>query len=222
MLPATVGGDAYRMALVMGEVGPAAAVRSVLCDRFVALGILVALTAALTPLMAWRFGLTAAVVSVIGASVLGLLALAAIVLLAPHVARLPWVGTALSAVAYDMRRTLSARGDGFLASLLGLATHLLAVGLIFTLALSVKASISALDCLLIVPPALLVSALPVSLGGWGIREGAFLAGFSMAGAEAAAGVAVSILFGASGMFLGALSAVLALLFNAWSTRRANE
>src|SRR5688572_1341537 len=36
-LPATVGGDAYRIALVAGRVGALAAVRSVVCDRLLAL-----------------------------------------------------------------------------------------------------------------------------------------------------------------------------------------
>jgi hypothetical protein len=40
--------------------------------------------------------------------------------------------------------------------------------------------ISLMDSLLIVPPAPLISAIPISLGGWGVGEGALAAGFVLA------------------------------------------
>jgi hypothetical protein len=212
-LPATVGGDAYRMALISGEVGAGAAVRSVLCDRVLGLVLLVGLTVALLPLMVWRLGSTPAVVSVAAASVTALLGFVALLALAGPIARLPFFGAPLSTVAHDLRRALGGGGESILANALGVATHLLGIALIFVLGLSIKASISLLDCLLIVPPVLLVSALPVSLGGWGIRESAFLAGFAMVGVDAADSVAVSILFGATGILLGAVSALLAARFS---------
>lgn len=210
-LPATVGGDAYRMALVAGRIGASAAVRSVVCDRLLALALLIALVVALLPFMTWRLGATAAVLVVAATSVSALSIFVALIVAAPSIAHVPLIGYALAAVANDARRALFAGADGYAASALGMATHLLAVGLVYLLALSVNATITLLDCLLIVPPALLVSALPVSLGGWGVREGAFLAGFAMLGGEPAAGVTVSILFGGTGILLGAICALIALL-----------
>lgn len=210
-LPATVGGDAYRMALVAERVGAGAAVRSVLCDRLLALVLLIALVVVVLPLTVWRLGATVAVLAVAAASISALAIFGALLLATPRIAGLPVVGASLAAVATDARRALSAGADGYAASALGMATHLLAVALVYLLARSVDATISFVDCLLIVPPALLVSALPISLGGWGVREGAFLAGFAMVGAEPAAGVTVSILFGATGILLGAICALLALI-----------
>lgn len=52
-----------------------------------------------------------------------------------------------------------------------------------------------LDCLLVVPPSLLVSAVPLSIGGWGVREGAMAAGLVVAGVTLPDAVAVAVLFG---------------------------
>ncbi len=210
-LPATVGGDAYRMALVARRVGAGAAVRSVICDRVLALAILIALVVLLSPALIWRFGATAAVLMVIAASVASLCAFAVTIYLGSAAAAVPVVGAPLATLAADARTALFGGTKAWLASALGLATHLLGVMLIYFLAIAVQTPLPALDCLLIVPPILLVSALPISLGGWGVREGVFFAGFSMAGVDPAGGVTVSILFGASGILLGAICGALAPL-----------
>ena len=210
-LPATVGGDAYRMALVAGRVGAAAAVRSVICDRVLALAILIALVVVLTPVMVWRLGPTPAVMSVAAVSACALIACMAMILLGRRIGGVPIIGSSLATVADDARRALFGGAQAWLGSALGLATHLFGVLLIYFLALAVRTPLSPLDCLLIVPPVLLVSALPVSLGGWGVREGVFFAGFSMVGADPAGGVTVSILFGASGILLGVICGLIAPL-----------
>jgi uncharacterized membrane protein YbhN (UPF0104 family) len=62
-----------------------------------------------------------------------------------------------------------------------------------------------------VPPALLVSALPISLGGWGVREGALVAAFSLVHADPAAVAATSVMFGLTTPLVGAIAAAIALL-----------
>lgn len=47
----------------------------------------------------------------------------------------------------------------------------------------------------IVPPAILLTIIPVSLAGWGIREGTLVALFSLIGADKAVILAMSILYG---------------------------
>ena len=49
--------------------------------------------------------------------------------------------------------------------------------------------------LVLVPPAILFTVIPVSVAGWGVREGALVALFSMIGADQAAVLAMSILYG---------------------------
>ncbi len=48
---------------------------------------------------------------------------------------------------------------------------------------------------IIVPPAILLTIIPVSLAGWGIREGTLVALFSLIGANKATVLAMSILYG---------------------------
>ena len=47
----------------------------------------------------------------------------------------------------------------------------------------------------IVPPAILLTVIPVSLAGWGVREGVLVALFSLIGADKAAVLTMSILYG---------------------------
>jgi uncharacterized membrane protein YbhN (UPF0104 family) len=47
----------------------------------------------------------------------------------------------------------------------------------------------------IVPPAILLTVIPISLAGWGIREGVMVTLFAMIGADKAAVLALSILYG---------------------------
>ncbi len=47
----------------------------------------------------------------------------------------------------------------------------------------------------IVPPAIILTIIPISLAGWGVREGALVALFSLIGADKATILAMSILYG---------------------------
>ncbi len=46
-----------------------------------------------------------------------------------------------------------------------------------------------------VSPALLVTTLPISIAGWGVREGAMVAAFSLVGVPVEGALVLSILFG---------------------------
>jgi hypothetical protein len=62
-----------------------------------------------------------------------------------------------------------------------------------------------------VPPALLLSALPLSLSGWGVRESALAGAFGLIGAPTAEVVAVSILYGLTSSAIGVVYALASLL-----------
>ena len=100
---------------------------------------------------------------------------------------------------------------GLLAMALGIGSSLLAVLLIYLIGSAIGADLPALDCLILVPPALLVSALPISLGGWGVREGALVVAFSLVHADPAAVAATSVMFGLTTPLVGGIAAVISLL-----------
>ena len=61
---------------------------------------------------------------------------------------------------------------------------------------------SFLNALFLVLPVMLVSVVPISIAGWGVREGAMVAAFAYAGLPQSDGLLVSILFGVSYLILG--------------------
>jgi uncharacterized protein (TIRG00374 family) len=69
------------------------------------------------------------------------------------------------------------------------------VAVIFFLINGMGADVSIWQCMLIVPTVMLISLLPFSIAGWGLRESAMATGFGLVHAPAAAAVAASVAFG---------------------------
>jgi len=91
---------------------------------------------------------------------------------------------------------------------LATATLLLANGLGFNLRL--------LDCLITMPAVSLVSSLPISVAGWGVRELAMISAFGMLGVPAESALAVSLVMAMAGLALALPGALF------WIARRQNE
>jgi glycosyltransferase 2 family protein len=75
--------------------------------------------------------------------------------------------------------------------------HVIRVLTVYAVALGMSLQVSFMECLILVPSALLVTNVPVSLGGWGVREGAFMVAFAFVGLTAEQSIALSALFGLS-------------------------
>jgi glycosyltransferase 2 family protein len=75
------------------------------------------------------------------------------------------------------------------------------VAVIFFLIDGMGAEVSIWQCLMIVPTVMLISLLPFSIAGWGLRESAMATGFSLIHAPAAAALAASVMFGALTLLL---------------------
>lgn len=109
----------------------------------------------------------------------------------------------LARTAKDTRRLLKALPYGPVTVLLSLINQI-ALGLtVLYLARSMSLSLSSAAAVFLFPPVLLLSMIPISLAGWGIREGAMVLVFSVTGLQAEASLSVSVLFGAC-MFLSGL------------------
>jgi hypothetical protein len=63
----------------------------------------------------------------------------------------------------------------------------------------------------VMPLVAVLSSVPVSLGGWGVREGSMVLGFSMLGVGAEDTLAVSILYGLSGILVALALAAIFLI-----------
>lgn len=78
---------------------------------------------------------------------------------------------------------------------LSVVIHLFSILSIYTLALSLGLEYDLGVYLVIVPPVFLFTLIPVSLAGWGVREGAMVGIFLLIGAPKEAVLSISILYG---------------------------
>jgi uncharacterized protein (TIRG00374 family) len=222
LLPSGIGGDGLRIWYARRAGLPlGAAIGTVLVDRILGLlGLLLLLIIGMPYLLS--LGIVGTVATVISISALVLaLGIAAFLsidhmmaglatllrgrmrigfLQRPFVTR---VEGGLARTAKDTRRLLRALPYGPATVLLSLINQI-ALGLVVLyLARSMSLSLSPAAAVFLFPPVLLLSTIPISLAGWGIREGAMVLVFSLAGLPADASLSVSVLFGAC-MFLSGL------------------
>lgn len=206
-LPSTVGGDAARVFLLARAGGGfKAAAYSVLVDRAVGLIWLALVVLACLP---WSLRLIEdplgrVTLVLIGlAGVAGPAALYAVTRLAGGVlAR--WRATRHLAdlTAVLMRAMVSPR-DGVSIGLVSVTVHLMTVLTAWLLALSAGAPLGLGQALLLIPPVVLIAAVPVSIAGWGVREGAMIAAFAYAGLPDTDAVLISVMLGLANVVIGA-------------------
>lgn len=197
VLPSSIGGDAWRIWFCTKAGVPfGVAINSVLIERLVGL-LAVLLCFGLTfPLLMQRIGdapvrwllwlmLAGCLFAVMGLAIIALAArrLDSVKFLRPIAS----LGLALSAVGRSSQVPLLL-GTGLLGQLVAI------VGF-FVAGRSIGAPLSFLDCAVTVAPGLLVALIPVSLGGWGVREGAFVVLLGFYGVAPEQGLIVSVLFG---------------------------
>jgi glycosyltransferase 2 family protein len=85
--------------------------------------------------------------------------------------------------------------SGIFSITLSLIIHLIFVYAAWLIAISMGLSIPFIGMLLIVPITNLLIAIPISIAGWGFREGLFIAGLSYLNVPSDAALALSILYG---------------------------
>ncbi len=210
VLPAGVGGDAVRAWLLVrrgADIGPS--VGSIVLDRLAGLAALLFMIALSLPMtltlvddanMRWGLALLLVVGIAAIALLLGLSYL-------PHtIARWRRVRSLADTIRAARRAGLSPRPalSAFGLSLFG---HLLSVLTVFLLAKGLGLTIAPLACLVLVPPVVLVAILPISIAGWGVREGAMVAALGFAGVAAGDALAISILFGLGALAISLTGAV---------------
>ena len=95
--------------------------------------------------------------------------------------------------------------------MLSAAIHLLTATVAWCAARSVGADLPLTYSVFLVLPVVLVTVVPISIAGWGVREGAMIAAFGYAGLPASDGLIVSLLFGASYLVLGGIGGLVWVL-----------
>ena len=198
-LPTSFGGDALRVWYARQRGAPyQAAISGVLLERASGLLGLAAVVAAgllhmgaRVDLLALRILLFAALPAIAGALVA--LALADRIALVGRVAAL----RPLAQLAVDTRRAIFVAP--VFASLLALSVvgHVTGGLTVYVLAQGLGVALAPGAAVALVPAVVLITLFPVSLAGWGVREGAMVLMLSFAGVRADAALALSVLFGLS-------------------------
>ena len=210
----SLGGDMMRVwSLVRGGLPLRSAASAVTIDRiFGIVALLLIILLMIVPLWllirdpALRTGIALAV----GAGVASLILFLLLRLMPSGLRRfrlLNWIAD----VAAHMMVALRSLGGAASMLGLGLAAHVLSIVMFYVLARSIRANVSFVQCLILVPFPLLLSLIPISLGGWGVREGAMIVAFGWIGVPSEQSLAVSVIYGASSL-LASLPGGLVWLF----------
>jgi uncharacterized membrane protein YbhN (UPF0104 family) len=211
-LPSSIGGDAVRLWLVArGGAGWRAATYSIFVDRAIGLIALAIIIAASLP---WSFELIgdphgrsallfvdfAALAGGTGFLILGRLQW-------PWLKR--WWGTHhLHACSMIGNRVIFSREHGPKLAVLSVLVHVLAVVIAWCVVQSIAAPVVFGQIFLLIPPVMLITMLPISIAGWGVREATMGLAFGYAGLMTNEGVNVSLLFGAVTFIVGAFGGLV--------------
>ena len=211
VLPSSVGGDAVRIWLLGRRAGWRPAFYSVFLDRVVGVVSLAIVVIACLP---WTMNLITDPVGRVALFLLGFGSIGAgVAFLALSSERLGFLQRTkltrhLSAVARVANGIM--RSPGALAPVFGVSfiIHFLTALSVWCAARSIAAELTLLNSLFLTLPVLLVTAVPISIAGWGVRESAMIAAFSYAHLSQEDGLIVSLLFGAGYLVLGAIGGLV--------------
>ena len=198
LLPSSIGGDAVRIwCAYRAGMSFSTAANTVIIDHACALFALLLLSAAGLP---WLFEIVTdpaarwALSAVIIAGVAGFGVLLALRVLPQPIAN--WrVARALLGLAALARRTMSQARYALLIIFMSVVSITGFSIIVFLIARAMQIEITLRDCVLLVPPVLLITVVPVSIAGWGVREGAMVVALGFVNVPAGPAFAVSMVFG---------------------------
>lgn len=213
-LPSTIGGDAVRMyRCTQAGMPVGAAVNGVLLDRVGGVSGLLVLIAISQPL-AWQripdFGPRLAFLAVLALGIAGIAILLSLASLPARWQRWRLV-SGIADLSAGARRLY--RSPAIVAPVLGLSfvVHVLTVLAVYILATDLGLPVTFQDCLVLIPLVFLAAAIPVSIAGWGVREGAMVAALGVLGVSTSGAVTLSVLFGLGLIVVGMIGGVAWLM-----------
>jgi uncharacterized protein (TIRG00374 family) len=200
-LPSSVGGDPIRMYMAYKLGQPLAqAINGVLLERVVTIIGLVILVAIVQPVFLPKLAPMQQTLMLTALTLLSVATMVGVVVLI-MLDRLPEslsrfrIVRGLGTLAKDTRAILLHKGYAVISVILGVLTHVNISYCVYLIASALTISVTWIDCLVLMPPVLLVTTLPISIGGWGVREGAMVTAFALIGVSADAALVLSICVG---------------------------
>jgi glycosyltransferase 2 family protein len=210
ILPAVVGGDAARIIrLRRYHIPTTAALVSVVIDRFAGFVALVVLSAFTVPLLTayknklipdeifWVVGLSCLLVGILLLSLRWTANASAF----RRIPRLAQVQAALQAVR-PTKETL------LVFALVGLGTNMTVIISAFLLGRELTPLMDLYSCFAILPLVSLLTFVPISIAGWGVREALMMSAFALIDVPATDALAVSIKLGLANLALGLIGGIV--------------
>jgi len=193
-----IGGDAARVwYLVRGGLPLRDAATAVTIDRilgFAALVVIVAFTDFPLFFLVRSIWMRAPIIVISLAAVGAIIAVLTLQLLPQSLQRFRFVRW-LADLSVLLSAVLRHRRDCAVVMALGFSGHFLSVGAIYLLLVGFGASLTIAQSVVLTAFPLLLSLLPISVGGWGVREGSLIAAFALVGVPPEVALAASITFG---------------------------
>lgn len=215
-LPSTVGGDAARIWLVHKDGIPlSASASSILADRifgFISLVLICALGMPFLDDVTSDPTLSTGIAILIGCAVLGVCTLFGFRYMPRR-----WKQATLFGWVNDLSVTttqpLLMPTVGVPVIMLSLAVHTVIISIFYAFAFATDLPINWIDFFVLIPPVMLVSAVPISVAGWGVREGIMTFVMLKIGIEPADAVMLSVFYGATEAAAGGLGGLI------WMTKK---
>ena len=195
-LPGGIGGDAYRIleCASLGK-GKKAAFYGVLLDRI--LGLIGILLLNLIANIAHPGLLPPAIFHLLNVLALG--GIAAVIMFAMLGKVKRFAGYKLTRhlheISADLRRVYHEPRAIALHSVISVLIHFISMLAVYFIGIGVGLNYTLLTFLVLVPPVMLLTIAPISLAGWGVREGGMIGLFLLIGANQALVLSMSVLYG---------------------------
>lgn len=211
-LPSAIGGDAVRLWLVArAGAGWRAATYSIFVDRAIGL---IALAIVIVASLPWSYRLItdpqgrSALLFIDSAALAGGLGFLVFGALTWGWLKRWWATHHLHACAVIANRVLFSPRRGPIVATLSLLVHVLTVVIAWCIVQAIAAPVGFGDVFLLIPPVMLITLMPISIAGWGVREATMGLAFGFAGLAANEGVNISLLYGAVSFIVGAFGGLV--------------
>jgi glycosyltransferase 2 family protein len=198
VLPSVIGGDALRAYLVHRSGAPLkTAINGIVLERVITVAYLIFLVTLFQPLINFPEGqLTAQFIfpSLSVFAILGIIILTQIYSLPKSLCK--WkIIRGLVNLSLDAKSLFLSFPWATKSLFFGFLGNILVCLFTYECAQALGIELELVEALVFVPPAILISTLPISIAGWGVREGMMVGTLSMVGVPEVEAFALSILYG---------------------------
>lgn len=225
VLPSTVGGDGVRIWLLSrGDAPMEVSVRSVVLDRILGLSALFMLGLPASLMIVTWFDGGQGMLGVGILSAIGLALVASVPLFLRLFGKIPWARFQ-GFLDYLVRQTESLWADKIQFGrliLLSVFGHLVTCLAVWLTARAFGIEIPIGPTIAVIPPILLGAALPISIAGWGVREGGMILGLGLLGVSSSDAALVSVAIGLIGVAMGGFGGLVWLLSGVRGSRPDNR